>query len=121
MEKKGAQIIDYKSKKIMYINFTGLPQDELLETLNTSMEYVKNNLGNTSLVLVDVTDTYFTNDFVNKVKNFLKEIDKHIKKQALVGFMGIKKVILKGISLFMSSSYQVFDDPESAKEWLIEG
>jgi hypothetical protein len=46
-------------------------------------------------------------------------IERKTKKGALIGVMGIKKLLLKGYNIFTGGSLKAFNNEESALEYLV--
>ncbi len=62
-------------------------------------------------------DVRFDLGTVKEMKDYASTVMPHLKKCALVGVDGMKKVVFGGIKPLFSIPVQLFDDVESAKAW----
>ena len=112
--------IEYKGKKILYFDFSGLTGDQLrVKIIEPSGSYYKNLDEHSLLSLANVTGAYVNIDFMNRAKVILAERSKYNKKSAVVGITGVKKVLIKAITRSSGHTFKLFDAEEEAKEWLV--
>ena len=64
----GAQWIDYKGKKILYVQYTGLKAPEMLGLIKTASEMIVAAKSNQVLSLTDVTDCFVNQEFLDLSK-----------------------------------------------------
>ena len=116
-----ASWIDYKTKKILYIDYRNLKTEkDMLDTLKQAIELVKKSPENI-LTLSDVRNTYISESFFTKAKELSKDVIKpKSKKSCIIGVAGIKKIILKAFNFFIDGNLVPFDTEEDAKEYLIK-
>ena len=67
-------------------------------------------------LLIIIAEAYITKEVVDTIKSKMKRTD---VKVALVGFTGIKKVIVAGIMKFTKTKDRLFNTEDEAKIWLI--
>lgn len=112
--------ITHKNKQILYVDLTQSKSEasslELLE--ETKEAYLA---ANTKLLVLVNTEGAFVNPVVsNKMKEYGRMYFKdRAEKRAFVGIQGLKKLILKAYTRMVGGNIRVFDDVESAKEYLV--
>lgn len=112
--------ITYKEKDILYVDLTQSKSEkqslELLEETKEAYLAASQKL----LVLVN-TEGAFVNAVVSsKMKQYGKMYFKNrAEKRAFVGIQGLKKLILKAYTKMVGGNIRVFDDLDSAKEYLV--
>ena len=110
--------ITYKEKEIIYVDYRGQTEDEMLETAASLRQFLTTSPGH-HLRLVNISDTPATRKFTAYIRELGKET-KHIPvKAAIVGITGAKKVLLSGYNRLLGGAMRPFDDEETAKEYLI--
>ncbi len=114
----GIQRINHKGKEIIYIDYRGQSEDEMLATANQLKVFLLSEPGH-HLRLVNISDTPATRKFTAFIRELGKET-KHIPvKGAIVGITGAKKVLLAGYNRLLGGAMRPFDDEETAKEYLV--
>ena len=115
----GAQWIDYKGKKILYVQYTGLKAPEMLGLIKTASEMIVAAKSNQVLSLTDVTDCFVNQEFLDLSKKQSAITLQYTKKAAIIGIVGLKKVLLNGLNAFTSNPRVPFDTLQQAKDWLV--
>jgi len=115
----GHSIINYKGVDISYLDYRGLTTKEMIDAIDVA---VKQTLSNNKSIplLTNIKDAYAVPEFMQKAKKAGKEIKHLTPKSAIVGVNGAKKILVNTYNIFTKSDTKVFDDEESAKEWLIK-
>ncbi|MEO1253290.1 MAG: hypothetical protein AAFY41_00205 [Bacteroidota bacterium] len=112
------QKITYKGKEIIYIDYRGQSEDEMLATAGKLKQFLLTDPGH-HLRLVNISDTPATRRFTAYIRELGKET-KHIPvKAAIVGITGAKKVLLSGYNRLLGGTMRPFDDEQTAKEYLV--
>ena len=111
------QKITYKGKEIIYVDYRGQSEEEMLETAASLRDYLISNPGE-HLRLVNITDTPATRKFTAYIREMGKETKSVPVKGAVVGITGAKKVLLSGYNRLLGGAMRPFDDEETAKEYL---
>jgi hypothetical protein len=112
--------IDYNNKTIYYVDYRGLCGETLKSKVVNIVQALKNEAGKQKeelLILDDLTKTCSTSIFINESKKAEKRIPKKIKKEAIFGVLGFKKVIL---NIFSNKNKKAFTTMRKALEWLTE-
>lgn len=111
--------IAYKSQNILYINFRGMKEAQLLDTLERAYRTIAVLPGNVSL-LCNVEDVMISRNFMDRAKEHSRPNNEcRVKKSAVVGINPLKAVLLQGYNRDTGSSMRSFDTEEQAKEWLV--
>ncbi len=112
--------IEYKGKKILYVNIQGVAsQDENFKLLQEEVRAIA-EATEPILLLLNLEDAYMTAEGSAYSKEQLAKYSSKIIKTALVGITGIKTIIAKGIeSAAHIANQRLFDTVDEAKEWLV--
>lgn len=112
--------IDYKGKCILFLDHAGKGDKDLVNDLvagNVAIEQASKT-GDV-YVLANFSGAYLSEAAMDYLKSDeSKRINAKIKKTAVIGIAGVKKILLNVYNKFMQNSIKVFDDFESAKEYL---
>lgn len=114
----GLQKITHKGKEIVYVDYRGQSEEEMLKTASDLRDFLLSDPGE-HLRLVNITDTPATRKFTAFIREMGKET-KHVPvKGAVVGITGAKKVLLSGYNRLLGGAMRPFDDEEIAKNYLV--
>jgi hypothetical protein len=120
---KGAEIINYKGKEIYYVDYSDIKTNgeflAIIKQTNAFREKLKAEGRRNMLMLVNITGSYVYGDVLEEIKKAGRETKHMIRKQAVVGITGGKKILLNIVQSFTGMNLKVFDTIEGAKEWLI--
>lgn len=116
----GVSWITYKNKKILYVDYRGCKDgSDSIPILHEAIKIEKESPGGL-LLLQNYEGTYANDEFFKEIKILGKEVKDKLFKNALVGFNGVKKVLLSGYILFSGEkTIKTFNNEEEAKEWLV--
>lgn len=112
--------INYKSKEILFNNRSGLRTDDIINNSKEAVDFIKSSGKKDILYLVDNSNTIIIPEVKEHIKKSAKEIDPYVKKTAVFGPNKAQKIMLNVYSAVTGMSIHVFDDMESAKDWLIK-
>ncbi|MFH1460257.1 MAG: hypothetical protein ABIG64_07825 [Candidatus Omnitrophota bacterium] len=113
--------IEHKGKKIFmarYNDFNKIEQLEDGEILFVTQTLIKEP-EKSVLLLVDVRNSPGTPRRVDSLKDSALKLKNIIRKTAIVGVLGIKKILLNAVITFSGMELHSFEDIEAAKEWLV--
>ncbi|MBN2347774.1 MAG: hypothetical protein JXJ22_02985 [Bacteroidales bacterium] len=120
---KGAQLITHKGKEIYFVNYSGIKNnDEFLDVINSTNEFRKGLMAKGEkdlLMLVDVSETFIFGEVFTRLKESGKLTKPLLKKEAIVGVTGSRKILLQTANAFTSLKFKVFSTVEEAKDWLV--
>jgi hypothetical protein len=115
-----SKCIDHKGVKIILADYSGCGGE--LERLKSEVEYaceltIREPL-NSVLSLVDVSGTSGTPEIMDLLKTAAAKTKPHVRKMAVVGVLGYKKILLRAVIAFSGQTIQPCDTIEEAKHWL---
>ena len=115
----GSEWITYKGHTILFTDYKGLRGNEIVELLHTANVIIL-EAEDSVLGLADFTGTYATDEIVAYLQcEETKQAAKKLRKNAVVGVTGIKRLFLNLYNKVTGGGAKPFDDLESAKEYLI--
>lgn len=116
-------IISHNGKRIFFSDYTNLSGEAFVNCINRhhkhQMEFIESE-NDTILVLTDVTGANGDREAIVCFKEKTQVAEKHIRKSAVIGVIGIQKVLLKGVNRFSRLNSKIFDSREDALQWLVE-
>ena len=123
MHHKDSITIIHKGKEIIYIDYRNLKDaDEYEKKVEVTIErtkfYKENNINNL-LVLTDLTGSIISGDVPKYLKKSTRIGRPYVKKSAVIGIVGAKKVFLNIVNVFSGYQTKAFLTIEDAKEWLV--
>jgi hypothetical protein len=116
---KRIQIIDYKGKEIIYLDFSDCNVNEVFEIIEMAKKIIRAQPLNSVLTLTNVSGTKYNREVIQVMKEFANDNKPFVKAGAVVGIDGLKKVVYDAITRFSERNLPAFDDNEKAKDWLI--
>ncbi|HTP09394.1 MAG TPA: hypothetical protein VMP08_14165 [Anaerolineae bacterium] len=120
-----SQWINYKDKRILHIDLSNFKEDlkgfeaELTAAVTTIGQEMYQQPPHSVLVLVDLRNTAMTSTAQKMLTERIKDTRQYVKKTAVVGMTGLRRMYLDFFAHIAGSDTAPFDDPESAKEWLV--
>ena len=112
--------IDHRGARILLADYSGF--GGVLEQLKPEVDYaseltVREPL-NSVLSLVDVTCTSGTPEIMDLLKTAAATTKPYIRKMAVIGVEGYKKILLRAVVAFSGQTIHSCDTIEEAKDWL---
>ena len=111
--------INYKGKDILCDDYTNLQGDEFVEIIKTLTDHVMKVGKKDILLLLDLNNSYTNKPVVSAFTEAGKRVRPVVKKTAVLGITGVKKVLLNAVNKLSSIDANPFSSEEEAKEWLI--
>ena len=126
-EKKGEKSIsnrtrwiEHKGKEILYIDYSGLYDEELINATLEVNDFLKKLGKHEILILVDVGNSYANEKWaVDALKKNAITAKPYTKKTAVIGVTKTQEVILTVVNMFSGLEVKPFNNIEEAKDWLI--
>jgi hypothetical protein len=115
---KKVEIVQCHGKRIVQIDFSGCAPESYAGVLAEAEEVIRAEPVASVRTLTLVEDTHFDPAAVEELTGFASRVSKHLRGNAMVGVTGVKKVIFGGIRPHYQAPVSLFDDAETAKEWL---
>jgi len=117
----------HKNKEILvgdYSNITS--QEEYIKIIKQasikSLKDIKNKYENPShavLMLIDIRDSIIGTETLSVFKENAKKIKPYVKKVAVLGIHGVRKILLESVVWFSGLDAKPFESLEEAKDWLV--
>jgi len=120
-----SQWISYSGKRILHIDLSNFKEDlkgfeeEITNTIRILGPEMYKQPEHSVLVLVDLRNTVMTSTAQKFLTERIKDTRLYVKKTAVVGMTGLRRMFLDFFAHVANSETAPFDDPESAKEWLV--
>jgi hypothetical protein len=119
------EAIEHRGTRITYVNYEGLSGEKLADEIKTNhriaMELAKKRGGRRDgLILVNVTNAYFTGSSVDEMKASAAELKPSIVALAAVGVTGLKSFVLDLFGSVSGVATKEFATVEEAKDWLVD-
>ena len=111
--------INYKEKEILYDDYTNLQGDEFVEAIKVISNHLMNSGKKDILLLIDINNSYTNKTVVNAFTEAGKRVRPIVKKTAVLGITGVKKVLLNVVNKLSSIDANPFSTEEDAKDWLV--
>jgi hypothetical protein len=114
--------IMHQGKRIMVADYTSFAIDlpALQAEINAVDDLICQEPDDSVLLVVDVNQTTATVEVVEIFKQSSARTTRHLKKVAVVGVSGLRRMLLDVVSRFSGQEMTVFDNLEAAKNWLVE-
>jgi len=112
----------HQGRRIMVADYANFALDlpALQTEINAVDELICREPDNSVLLAVDVSQTTTTVEVVEIFKQSSARTTRHLKKVAVVGVSGLRRMLLDVVSRYSGQEMVVFDNLESAKNWLVE-
>ena len=108
-------IEEYNSVKIIFVDFKGLKEQEMVDLIDNHLELT---LQTGFPFILDLHDSYLTPTVMKHGKKFAELTKTIIDKGALIGINQVKSYILKGVVYFYGVNYQSFNTKAEAIDFL---
>ncbi len=112
------RIVEYKGKRILLHDYSNLKGDELISVLREASSMVDKR-GPDLNILTDVRGVVASKEAMDELKGLAKKATPYVRKSAVVGIQGIKKVFLDAVRMVTGRQIKAFSTVEGAKEWLV--
>jgi hypothetical protein len=116
----GVSWINYNGKRLLFVDYDGAKnENDLLKILYEEVDILKKE-SQRQLILVNVGNSYSTEKYRQEVQRLTSEVVKHkIEKSAIVGMVGLKRVIFGTMIKLSNGHVRLFDSLEDAKKWMV--
>ena len=112
--------IEHKGKRIFLADYSGFTDFEKFKAeLDYSTSITINEPKNSVLLLCDVTGTIGHQEMIDYLTKSASKDKDNMKKTAVIGVSGYRKIFLRAVVQFARISVVPFDDIEQAKDWLV--
>ena len=115
---KRVKWINYKGKEILLDDYTNL-QGDYVEIIEALTNHLINSGKKEILLLIDLNNSYTNKAVVNAFTEAGKRVRPVVKRTAVLGITGVKKVLLNVVNKLSSIDANPFSTEEDAKDWLV--
>ena len=114
--------IEHKGKRVFYCDWTDLGYDvsALEAEVNECNRLTVAQPPNSMLSIIDVRGTVASKEAMEVFKSSSAKGKPFVRKSAVIGITGFKKVLLEAVSAFSGQSFGTFNDLEEAKDWVVK-
>ena len=112
--------IEHKGKEILYLNLSDCSSEVYIETIEHAKGVIRNKPENSLLVLTYMSNPENTQPEVfHNLRYFVKHNKPHVKASAIIGVNGVHKMLVDSLQQSTGRTFEVFEDEEAAKDWLV--
>jgi hypothetical protein len=121
-----SQWITYNGQRILHMDLSNFKEDlknfevELNAAVTTLGQEMYQQPEHSVLVLVDLRNTVMTSPAQKLLTERIKDTRQYVKKTAVVGMTGLRRMYLDFFAHIAGSDTAPFDNQDSAKEWLVK-
>ena len=90
----------HKGKKVFYADYSHLSPEELKAEVASVLPILCSAPKDSVLSLADVRGTYGTPEAMNIIKGITAKTKSYVHKRAVIGIVGVQKVLLKAVNQF---------------------
>jgi hypothetical protein len=113
------QFIDHQGKKILLVDFSNCPADEVEKIARAVPDYVIVNPLGSVLALTDFTAASFDRDAIRAVKETAVFDKPFVKKSALIGTEDLPASFYDELKSYSRRELLIFTTREEALDWLV--
>lgn len=118
---KRVEVLNYKDREIVYINFSDLEMkdfDEFKATIEDAKKIVKNYPPASAYTLVNFTNLRFSAEFLSELKELTLHNKPYVKSGAVFGVKGLQKVVFDSVMKLTGRNLPIFNSKEEGMDWL---
>jgi hypothetical protein len=112
------RFINHEAKKILLVDFSNCPANEVEEIARAVPDYVTVNPHGSVLVLTDFTGAAFDRDAIRAMKETAVFDKPYVKKSALIGTEDLPASFYDELKTFSRRDLLIFKTREDALDWL---
>ena len=112
--------IEHKGKKIIYVDYRGLTKNEqYIQNIDETIQVMKGTKP-PILMISNFEGVSVGNEFMTRVKEWGKEHQAIMGRQAVLGVTGLKSILFQGYLTFTGEkNMKAFDSEAEALEWVV--
>jgi hypothetical protein len=118
---KRVEVLNYKDREIVYINFSDLEMkdfDEFKATIEDAKKIVKNYPPASAYTLVNFTNLRFSTEFLSELKELTLHNKPYVKSGAVFGVKGLQKVVFDSVMKLTGRNLPIFNSKQEGMDWL---
>ena len=117
----------HKNKEILLGDYSNITSQEeytkiIKQATAKSIKEIKvkyENPDHAVLMLIDIRNSVIGTETLSVFKENAKKIKPYMKKVAVLGIHGVRKILLESVVWFSGLDAKPFDSLEEAKDWLV--
>jgi hypothetical protein len=114
------EIITYKQKQIVYLDFTDLKKkEEILALEEKGCQYIRKQNLKSVLTLSNMEGMFFNNEIKSYFEVEVKANAPYVKASAVIGLSGLISLFYKGFVVITGRDVRSFSSKEDALEYLV--
>jgi hypothetical protein len=111
---------DYNGQKIIFLDLNGVQPEGIKSRVEEAKTLIFASKPNSVLLLSDFRDMRYDRERTDYAKQVSLDIKPFVKKSALLGIEGLKKIIMQSLIVFSGrTNMKPFAEVKDALEWLI--
>jgi hypothetical protein len=111
--------IQHKGKELYLIDIEGLKPEQVIEVIPAIERDVRARPPRSVCTLLNVKDVRIDLTMNERLKALAAGNAPYVKASAIVGLARLQRVVLSAVSIFSQREFQLFDQLEEAKEYLV--
>ena len=115
--------VKHKGQSILCIDLSNsrlADKAEYFEILQLAKKIIARQPPKSVLTFTNVQGSQFDREIVKELKEYTKHNRPYVKKAAIMGIEGLQATIYLAVMKFSKRNIPLFDDKESALDWLVE-
>lgn len=113
------RFIQYGGKDILLVDFSDCKPDEAHLIIDKAKALICTRPEQSLLTLTDVTNLRFDEKISDRMKEYAAHNKPFVRAAAVVGIVGLKKIMFQAVMMFSKRNLHVFDTVDLAKTWLV--
>ena len=111
----------YNGRKIIFLDLKGVEPEGIKSRVEIAKTLIFASQTNSVLLLTDFRDMRYDRERTDYAKQVSIDIKPFVKKSALLGIEGLKKIIMQSLMVFSGrTNMKPFLEVKDALEWLIK-
>ena len=119
LAKERMKWLTYKGHEILLDDYSNLKPDVFLPLINVVTDLTFKSGKENILLIVDVSNSYANKEIIAEFNVSGKRSKSLLKKTAVLGITGVKKILLNVVNRFTGLDAKAFSSLEEAQDWLI--
>jgi hypothetical protein len=115
----GTKQITYKGKSIVYLDFTGMKnEDEIRKQANECASEIRCKPANSLYTVTNVTNMHFNNNIRDIFTDLARGNKPYVKAGAVVGLSGLASIVYNGLVAITKRDIKSFRTEEEALDYI---
>jgi hypothetical protein len=113
------RFVEHRGTRILLIDFSNLQAaDDILREMQRAREIIRTQPPNSLRTLSNVTGAKYSPPVMDAMKEFTAGNKPYVRHAAVVGMERVHRVLYRAVLLFSRRSIEIFDDLDTARDWL---